>query len=71
MFASLSYFGVVAPVLTAIVSLFLATVGATLAATARSRGEDAAALVRSTLISSIPGAMLLLLMLYGAVSALL
>src|SRR5262245_54392482 len=71
MFANLSYFGAVPPLLTGIVSLFLATIGATLVAAGRSRNEDTGGLLRATLLAAIPGMILLGLMVYGLVTALL
>jgi hypothetical protein len=67
--ASLSYFGAVFPLLTGIASLFLATVGATLVATARARNEDTTEMLRATLVAAIPGMMLLALIFYGLVNA--
>ncbi len=54
----LSYFAIVPPILTCVLSLFLAAVGATLVAAARERNEPFSALVRATLVAGIPGILL-------------
>src|SRR6266545_1180190 len=53
----LSYFAVVPLLLTCIVSLFFAVIGATLVAQARERGEGRTHLVRATMVAAIPGAL--------------
>jgi ABC-type arginine transport system permease subunit len=55
--------------LTGIASLFLATVGATLVATARARNEDTTEMLRATLIAAIPGMILVAFIFYGLVNA--
>jgi len=67
----LSYFAVIPPLLTCVVSLFLAAIGATLVVTSRERHEGSAAMLRATLIAAIPGMLLLALMFYGFVTAIL
>jgi hypothetical protein len=69
LFAKLSYFAVVPLLITCIVSIVLAAVGATLVATTRGRHEESTALLRATLIAAIPGILLLGLMFFGFVSA--
>ena len=65
----LSYFAVIPPLVTCMVSLLLAAVGATLVVTARERNESGTAVLRATLIAAIPGMLLLGLLLYGLGSA--
>jgi hypothetical protein len=67
----LSYAATIPPLLTGIASLFLATIGATLFAVARTRNEETRGLLRATFIAAIPGLILLALLLYGLVNALL
>ena len=67
----LSYFAVIPPLVTCMVSLFLAAVGATLVVTARERNEAFTAVLRATLIAAIPGMLLLGLLAYGFVDAVL
>ena len=67
----LSYFAVVPPLLTCLVSLVLAVVGATLVAAARERHEPAAGLIRATVVAAIPGMLLFVYMTYGLVVPLL
>ena len=62
---TISYFAVALPVLTCIVSLFLALMGSTLVASARQREEDDTGLLRATILASIPGAVLLGYILYA------
>ncbi len=66
----LSYFAIVPPILTCLLSLFLAVVGATLVAAARERNEPSSGLVRATLVAAIPGVLLFAYMVYGFVVAL-
>ncbi len=61
----LSYFAIVPPLLTGLLSLFLTVVGATLVAVARERNEPSSGLVRATLVAAIPGVLLFVYMLYG------
>ncbi len=61
----LSYFVIVPPILTCIVSLFLVVIGATLLAAARQRGERIPRLLGATIVAGIPG---LLLVAYVLVS---
>jgi hypothetical protein len=67
----LSYFAVVPLLLTSLASLVLAAVGTTLVVMARQRNDDAAALLRATLIAAIPGILLLALMVYGFINAMI
>lgn len=67
----LSYFAIIPPLVTCIVSLLLAAVGATLVVTARERNESFEAVLRATLIAAIPGMLLLGLLVYGLVDAVL
>jgi hypothetical protein len=67
----LSYFAIVPPILTCMLSLFLAVVGATLVAAARERNEPFSGLVRATLVAGIPGMLLFAYMIYGFVVTLL
>jgi hypothetical protein len=69
--ANFGYAASIPPLLTGIASLFLATVGATLLASARARNEDTKGLLRATLMAAIPGMILLSLVFYGWVNALL
>ena len=66
----LSYFAIVPPLLTCLLSLFLAVVGATLVAAARERNEPSSGLVRATLVAAIPGMLLFAYLIYGFVVAL-
>ena len=61
----LSYFAVVPPLLTCLLSLVLAVVGATLVAAARERQEPSAGLIRATVVAAIPGMLLFVYMTYG------
>jgi hypothetical protein len=67
----LSYFAVVPLLLTSLASLVFAAVGTTLVVMARERNDDAAALLRATLIAAIPGILLLALMVYGFIKAMI
>jgi hypothetical protein len=60
----------VPPILTCLLSLVLAVVGATLVAAARERNEPSSGLVRATLVAAIPGVLLFAYMVYGFVLAL-
>jgi hypothetical protein len=66
----LSYFAIVPPPLTCLVSLFLAVVGATLLASARERNEPSSGLIRATVVAAIPGMLLFAYMTYSLVAAL-
>ena len=63
----LSYFAIVPPILTCLLSLFFAVVGATLVAPARERNEPFSGLVRATIVAGIPGILLVAYMIYGFV----
>ena len=62
---ALSYFAIAIPVLTCFASIFLTFIGATLSASARERGDRYAGLLRATIIASIPGALLVIVILYA------
>jgi hypothetical protein len=64
------YFAIVPPLLTCLVSLFLAVVGATLLASARERNEPPSGLIQATIVAAIPGMLLFAYMTYSLVAAL-
>ena len=67
----LSYFAIVPPLFTCLVSLVLAVVGATLVAAARERNEPSSGLIRATVVAAVPGMLLFVYMAYGLVVALI
>jgi hypothetical protein len=66
----LSYFAIVPPLLTCLVSLFLAVIGATLLASARERNEPSSGLLQATVVAAIPGMLLFAYLTYALVAAL-
>jgi hypothetical protein len=62
---------IVPPLLTCIVSLFLAVIGATLLASARQRGEHVPNLLLATLVAAMPGVLGILYIVWSVVGSVL